>query len=155
MVLPHVPSPPIISDRREVKTGAASSRIAARYTPSEDSSSNTDYRSETRVSSQKPWSQSQPGSPMTSNHRQPYVREATEGGTERSVIPSPGPSQERRHIPEDVSEASEQESRHVSFGGREIHHLHEEDWSNSADDQSTDISAGRTEWVSKGYNSKY
>lgn len=55
----------------------------------------------------------------TSNHRPPYVREATEQGTEKALVPSTHHSRERQCILDNGSESTIEmerlKGRHVTF----------------------------------------
>lgn len=56
-----------------------------------------------------------------STNRPPFVREETDGGTEKALVPSPKFSTGREPFPDDVSDITEREriveaeTRHVSF----------------------------------------
>lgn len=114
--LSRAPSPP----RPLHKGGASHFQIALRrqdalYPPSEDDSIQPHPMEEGISSGDQEGKAHHRG---RTAYRPPYVREATDRGTERAFVPSPKHSRDRLFHPEDISESTEElerVERHVTF----------------------------------------
>jgi hypothetical protein len=178
--LPEAPSPPsTLSSRRDFDTFGNISDQTIPYPPSVDS--DLRYRRQTfpqpalyapGEESEAPQQQrrfrklqkerTSPIGRRKSNHRPPYVREATENGTEKSLVPSPHRSRERERAPyhdEDASEMSgalPYDARHVSFGQNQTYTLSSRDSLSTGGPSRTSSSRARDDdWRTHEYSYKF